>query len=225
MEHQQQIPVFVRPAASRLNSRLLSVLAIGLAGAGVHAQVIVDWNTPNEGFSFGSWGGNTLDVGGTRQIIAPANGDGATGNGFTTDVSGVTDARFALTARLDAGIQSGLEIVLSPSATSANPAWLFFYSFDMSQFSEGVFTTATSPLLTTPSYVLDSANGYALVGSGSAFAPDLAQIGSVVVQGAGFLNSQAARFTFDTLAVVPEPTSILAVGLALSAFALRRRRM
>lgn len=135
----------------------------------------------------------------------------------------MTGARFALTARRDSGNEAAIEIVLTQLANAANSSWLYFYQFDLSAFSEGGFTTATSSLLSEPTYVLDSANNYNFVGSGSLFAPDLSQIDNVVVQGSGFLNSQAFRYTFDKLEVVPEPASLFAVGAGLAAFAMRHR--
>lgn len=214
------------PSKSLVLPLLPAVLAASLFSASTQAQVVViDWNTPGQGYTFGSWSGNVVDVGGARQIVAPSTGDGGTGTPFSTDVSSLTAPRFAITARPDAGNQLGLEIVLTPSAPAANPNWIYFYQVDLSLFTSGVFTTATSPLLTEPSFVLDSANGFSFVGAGAAFAPDLSQIGGIHVQGAGFQSAQDFRFTFDTLQIVPvpEPSSMLAVGVGLAVLGLVRR--
>lgn len=204
-----------------------NIIALGIVAFAASSQaqiVVMDFNTAGQGFTYGDWLNNFIDAGGTRQIVSPAKANGGTGVGFLTNLSGVAGARFEFRGRVDTGNASNIQILLEPSAGAANPGYRYYWDVQGTAFTPGVFQNFLTNPLGTPDFVLDANNGFAFVGSGAAFAPDLANIQTIQIQGGGYNGANDFRWTFDNLQVVPEPGTMIALGLGLTGILARRKK-
>ncbi len=196
---------------------IVFIVAFLLSGAGVKADLQLSNFSSSTG-TFYTWQNNAQAVSGTVILSGGANDGGGIHRGFTTvqNWTQYADSTAVLTVRKDAGNQLPRLIFVIMTQT---PNYHYHYSC---YFPEGIqagnpsfFKTSTA-ILRSPTLVLDVANNFAYVGSGTAFAPDLSKVIGWNIQGSiADPPFEDARLALDDLTIMTGATNIGFDGSAI----------
>jgi len=200
----------MRKFAVSERSSVLALLSLGALTAPTSAAVIIsDLNNVSPDFQYNSFPGNTSVQPTFFRVSTPANQFGGSGFNLASPLNISTQTTLAVSGQIGTGnLNVSFNVLLQDSDGTQ-----FGYSFPMSSFNASGFTSAYVEL-GSPSFSLSA---------GSMAGLNLASITQFQLQG-NFSGSETVLFAFDfdSVAAVPEPTSLAL--LATSTVLLRRRR-